>query len=457
MIHPDSLRPARAAGLVLVSLLALQPRVAAQDSQYWSIQYGPVGQLVGGQVIGGVPDLSSTFYNPGALALRNETSYLLSTESVQWERVSTTAQPDLGLEIFDTSSSVFGAAPSLLAGALPHWLGENTHLAWSFLTRQKLDLRLGQRLTDPLPSPWDTSAAENYFDERVTENWGGLTLSRPLSDSVGLGMTLYGAYRGQRTRRELSAQGISGDGRSLAVSGVTDFDYAHYRTLAKLGLAWQEGEWTLGLSLTTPSLALFGSGDAAYTVSTSGTDANGDGRPDPPFLATETAEGLDADYRSSWAVGVGASKRIGHTRLYASAEWFAPVDRFTVIALPGTSAEAGRLTQELGSVMNGGLALEHALSDEVSVYAAFHTDFSASVGGTNVAVSDWDLYHLGGGASFRLGGNRFTLGALWATGGKDRPLRSPVPPEDVPAAGLDRPVDIRYSKITFLLGFEFGK
>jgi len=24
-------------------------------------------------------------------------------------------------------------------------------------------------------------------------------------------------------------------------------------------------------------------------------------------------------------------------------------------------------------------------------------------------------------------------------------------------AGLDRPVDIRYSKITFLRGFEFGK
>jgi hypothetical protein len=58
---------------------------------------------------------------------------------------------------------------------------------------------------------------------------------------------------------------------------------------------------------------------------------------------------------------------------------------------------------------NGGLAFEHSLSDDVSVYAAFHTDFSASVGGTNVTVSDWDLYLLGGGASFRIGGNRFTL------------------------------------------------
>jgi hypothetical protein len=61
-----------------------------------------------------------------------------------------------------------------------------------------------------------------------------------------------------------------------------------------------------------------------------------------------------------------------------------------------------------------------------------------------------------GGLSFRFRDNRFTLGASWAWGGKDRPLDSPVPPKDVPEAGLGRDVSIRYSKITFLLGFVFG-
>jgi len=88
-----------------------------------------------------------------------------------------------------------------------------------------------------------------------------------------------------------------------------------------------------------------------------------------------------------------------------------------------------------------------------------HTDYSASVGDSdaNVAVSDWDLYHLSGGLSFRIRDNRFTLGVLWATGGKTRPLDQPLPPEDVSGIRLDRPVEIRYSKLTFLLGFEFGK
>lgn len=440
---------------VLVCLappLLLAAPAIAQDSQYWSIQYGSVGQLVGGQVIGGVSDLSATFYNPGALALRSDDShYLLSTESVQWERVSTTSTRP-GPDVFDTSSSTWGAAPSLIAGVLPRWLGSDTSLAWSYLTRQKLDLRLGQRLTDPFVG-WEHSASEAYQDQRITEAWAGLTVSRRLSESVGLGLTWYGVYRGQRTRFELSAQALAADGHTLAISGVTDFDYSHYRTLAKAGLSWHTRDWDAGLSLTTPSLGLFGSGNAAYTVSLAGVGS------DAPVLAVQTVEGLDASYRSSWAVGAGASRRLGRSRLYASAEWYAPVARFEVLAVPAGSDAAEHLTQELGSVLNAGVGFEHTLDEGVAVYGAFHTDFSASVGGpaANVAASDMDLYHASGGVSFHIRGNRFTLGALWASGRKTRPVRSPIDPALVPGSALGSDVDVRYSKITFLLGFEFGR
>ncbi len=436
--------------------LALAPRATAQDTHYWAIQYGPVGQLVGGQVIGGVPDLSATFYNPGALVLRNESSYLLSTESVQWEGVTTEAQP--GLEVLDTSSSRFGAAPSLLAGVLPRWLGEDTRLAWSFLTRQKLDVRLGQRVSDPVAAAGVRSAAESYLDQRVEEDWAGLTVSRSVSPSVGIGLTWYGVYRGQRKRSELSVQAVGPGGGSFAVSGVADFEYTHYRTLAKLGVAWQSPSWNAGLSITTPSLGAFGSGKAGYTFARTGVDVDGDGQPDPAILETADADGLGSDYRSPWAVGVGASRLLGQTRLYASVEWYGPVDRFTVIALPEGVPGASGLTQELRAVLNGGIGVEHAVGDDVSVYGAFHTDFSASAGPQqeNVAISDWNLYHLSGGLSFRFRNNRFTLGASWARGRKEGPLASPIPPEDVPVPALGQDISIRYSKLTFLLGFVFG-
>ncbi len=442
--------------LAVLSLLATAPRASAQDAQYWSIQYGPVGQLVGGQLIGGVSDLSATFYNPGALSLRNESSYLLSTESVQWEQLSVESDPMV--QLLDTSSSRFGAAPSLLAGALPRWLGEDTRLAWSFLTRQKLDARLGQRLTDPLGPAYTISAAESYLDQEISENWAGLSFSRPVGQSVGIGGTWYGVYRGQRTRKELTAQGITTGGAAANVSGVTDVEYTHYRMLVKLGVAWQTEHWNSGVSLTTPSLGVLGSGKAAYTVAISGIDADGDGRIDPPELSTGTRDDLDSDFKSSWAIGAGVSRRVGGTRLYASAEWYAPVARFDVIELPEGAPGASTLTQELKSVLNGGIGFEHVLSSDMSFYGAFHTDYSASEGSarSNVAISDWNLYHVSGGLSFRFRDNRFTLGASWATGSRERPIDTPIPPEDLPQSGLSQDVAIRYSRITVLLGFLFG-
>jgi hypothetical protein len=446
----------RAAGSLLLGLLSTT--VAAQDVNYWNIQYGPVGQLLGGQVIASTRDLTATFYNPGGLSLEEGSTFLLSAESFQAEFFNTT--PTADLELFETSSTRFSAAPKLLAGALPRsWLGERTRMAWSFLTRQELKVRLGQRLIDPFDVPGANSATELYLDQDVNESWGGITVSRELSEKLGIGLTLYGVYRGQRSRNEVNLQAVSADQASLTALGITDFDYNHFRTLAKLGVAWERGHLRMGLNVTTPSAALFGGGTAGYTLSLVGVDADGNGIPDPPVLVSQTAEDLDAQYRSSWAIGGGLAWYRGPTRFHMSAEWFAPVDRFTVIQLPDSEAlRQIKLTQQLESVFNAGLGVEHDFGDEFAVYGAARTDFSASVGDPdiNIAVSDWNLYHLSAGVKFRFAGSRFTLGAAYSFGGKERPLPLPIPPEDVPGAGLKQGLDISYRRVVVLLGFLFG-
>jgi hypothetical protein len=449
-------RGLRVAGGLLFPLLTTS--ASAQDTNYWHIQYGPVAQLLGGQVIGSERGLSATFYNPGGLALEEGASFLLSTESVQLETFSTT--PLTEAELFDTSSTRFGAAPTLVAGALPRsWLGEQTRLAWSFLTRQELKVRLGERLVEPFVLPGGNSAAELYLDNQVNESWAGLTASRQLSESLGIGLTWYGIYRGQRSRSELNLQAVSADLAALSALGITDFNYYHFRTLAKLGVAFERGSFSYGLNVTTPSAALFGGGEGGLTLSVVGADADGDGIPDPPVLVSETEEGLDVHYKSSWAIGGGLAWDRGATRWHASAEWFAPVERFTVIDIPAADPEQQiRLTQELKSVFNAGLGVEHDFGNELAVYGAALTDFSASVGdpAVNVAVSNWNLYHLSSGVKFAFAGNRFTLGATLSFGNKSRPLPTSIPPEELPSAGLDADLDIKYRRIVVLLGFLFG-
>jgi hypothetical protein len=447
----------KAAVLSAAAALMLPSPAGAQDANYWSIAYGPVAQLVGGQVIGSSRDLSATYYNPGALGMQERIPFLLSTESFQLETVS--SEPTGSFELFDVSSSRFGTAPSLVAGVLPRWFGEDTRLAWSFLTRQELKMRLGERLLDPIADPTLSSVAESYVDQNMTENWGGLTVSHRFSDTWGLGMTLYGVYRSQRSRSELSILGAADNGGGLSVVGLTDFDYHHARLLTKLGLAYDNGDRQLGLSVTTPSLGVFGGGKVGYTRSLSGVDANRDGATDPARLEARNEEDLAATYRSSWAVGAGGAWKRGATRFHVSAEWFAPVSRFTVLSLPTTSTSVPvALTQQLAGVINAGVGVEHEMENRMAVYGAFRTDFSASVGDSsvNIAVSDWDLYHLSTGLSFHLGDSQFTLGTTFSLGGRTRPPVLPIPPEGLPAAHLDDDVQIRYRRFVFLLGFLFG-
>src|SRR5678815_6132088 len=81
----------RLLGVVLYTMPVLFAAVAAhaQDTNYWTLQYGTRGELLGGTVVGSAVDLSATFYNPGSLALvKDPKTCLLYTSDAADERSS---------------------------------------------------------------------------------------------------------------------------------------------------------------------------------------------------------------------------------------------------------------------------------------------------------------------------------------------------------------------------------
>jgi hypothetical protein len=455
----DVIRP-RSVALSLL-LAGLPTAALAQDTHYWNLQYGPVATLLGGNVVGSTRDLSSTFYNPGGLILSEDPSFLLSTESFQVEKVA--LQPQSSSQLFDLSSSVIGAAPSLIAGNFPRgWGGRNGRLAWSYLTRQNFDTRLNQRMPVQLSGTQYAGSAETLFDQNLSEDWGGLTYSHGFGKTIGVGITLYGVYRGQKTRVESNLQATSPSGAGVTGITVDEVSYWHGRALAKLGVAKEWRRWRAGLAVTTPALQVVGSGKASFTRSTSGVDANGDGRADT-LVAASSEEGLDVDYKSSWAVAAGGAWLRGSTRVHFAAEWYAPISSFTVLdpaafaSSPAGPSYDPQLLQQLESVVNAGLGVEHEFSRDLSVYGAFHTDQSAAPPDRRLSVgaSDWDLYHLTAGTAFRMANMRFTLGAAYVFGGRTETLFQQLP-ANLPSVSETPAVRVRYSRLTFLLGFVFG-
>jgi hypothetical protein len=440
---------------MLVAVLCIWPAaLRAQDSNYWTLQYGPVAELLGGVVVGSSRDLSATFYNPGALALAQDPSLLASVESFEATALTANApEPVLAFEDWSVRPS-----PTLFAFAFPRsWTGRHT-VAISSLTRQDFDLRVDN--WQVLPS--GGGGGEALLDQNLNENWFGLSWAHGAGQSSGVGLSTYVVYRGQRTRKEISGQSTTPSGQGGAALLVEDFDYSHYRLLWKAGVSTQRDSWDLGLTVTTASVPLFGSGSASYIRSAVGADLGGG---PVASVSVQHQDDLDSQYQSPWSVAAGGGYRRGRNTFHATVEWFGAVSPFDVLdssafaSDPAAADLRERLRQQAKSVFNFGLGFQHKASERFSYYGAFTTDFTFAdkeVSGAN-SLSTWDIYHVTAGASLMVGSVKLTMGAAYAFGSDARSISTVlVPPGGGPVL-TETPLEVRFSRFRMLVGFDFGR
>ncbi len=443
--------------LVLFGVLLWPIATRAQDTQYWNLQYGTRGELLGGVVVGSALDMSATFYNPGSIVFVENPSFIL-TASVFGMQTLKLIDQDPDADAVDTRS--FGPLPSMLAGVLPmKWFGGRT--AYSFLTRQQFNFRVAARegIVIGRDEPGDTLSVggEVILEQNMGEDWGGFSWAKGIGERAAIGATLYGVYRGQYTHQTQTVEALSSSGFGAAAIIENELDYYDVRTLAKLGVYFDLGRGTVGASFTTPSASLFGSGSAVVNRSLIG-DADGDGT-DDSRAEVAFGEELDTEYNSPMSVAVGGSYKFKRMTGHATVEYFDSVDEYTVVEAPMTDGGPGvtgvgvRYAGAATSVVNWGIGIEQGFGDEDSFYLSFITDQSSyqAVGGRRSALSTWDIKHLSGGVAFTIGGAELTLGGGFGWGQNKavadvEPGTSILPQTVVPGG-------VGYTRLKFIVGF----
>jgi hypothetical protein len=266
------------------------------------------------------------------------------------------------------------------------------------------------------------------------------------------------AVRGQLRRNQVTSQALGADGSVGILSGIREAEYNTWRLVPKVGAMLDLRPVFLGLTVTVPSVGLFGGGTGLFNQTSTGLDLNGDGTPDDQFAASYQPE-RSAAFRNGLAIGLGGAVELGATTLYASGEWFAPVSSYEVIALDPveTRLPVGTVPFEFRhaaqSVVNAGVGVRHSFSPRLAGYASFATDQASADQATesNVGTGYWDLYHVGGGTQFQLGKLNLVLGATYTWGGDDFTL----------SGSFDDPVlsgeTVRVSErgVRVLLGFQY--
>ncbi len=443
---------------VLAFALACVPRMTfAQDSNYWNLQYGTRGDLLSGVVVGSALDMSATFYNPGSVAYVQNPTFILTASVFGMQTIKVLNQePDEEA----VNSTRFGPLPSMVAGLLPmKWFGGRT--GYSMLTRQQFDFRMAARegVVIGRDEPGDTlsTGGEVNLTQNMGETWGGFTWAKKLGARAAVGTTIYGAYRGQYTRQTQDVESLSSSGFGAAYMAENEIDFWNARLLAKLGVYFDLGRGTVGMSFTTPSANVMGSGTVVANKSVIG-DANGDGIDDSQ-AEVGFAEGLDTEFKSPMSVAVGGSYKFKRMTGHATMEYFAPIDQYTVVHAPAPAGSPGVTGIEITyqgaatSVVNWGAGIEQGFGDDSSFYVSFITDRTSyqAVDDRRIVLSTWDIYQLSGGVALTVKGSEVTLGGGYAWGSNEPVTEFSDGTAILPATIV--PGGVTYKRLKFIIGF----
>ena len=441
--------------LALSYILLLTVPINGQENNYWNIQYGTRSTLLGGAVIGSVSDLSATFYNPGAIALFKDVNFILSAQVYQLDNYKVKNGAGDGKDL-DYSSII--PSPSFVAFNIKFDFLGNDRMAVSVLTRQNTQVEFSTRIIDSIdviessPGKEDFAGGLSYIKD-FNDVWLGLTYSTKISEVIGFGFTGYFAYKTYTNSNQVILEALKTDGDIASYTNIYNYKYNNLRTLLKAGIGINLNPLTMGISITTPSVNIFGSGSVGTHLFVSGADTN--------RFASNYQDDVKSEYKTSWSAGFGAAYRLGDFKLHFSAEWYDAVNNFYVLDTePYESQSSGvvltnDLTYQAKSVINYGIGLDYFAADSLIFSASFGSDYSTKSDEEQLNQTQtlgMNLFHISAGSSFRVWKSELTIGLVYTYGSSPLVNNISIVPGD--DGQISQEAELYYSQIKILLGFE---
>lgn len=433
-----------AVGFVLVTTV-----VIAQDSHYWTNQYGTKSWLLGGAVVGAASDLASTYYNPASVAMMPDTSSLLTAITLNWNR--TKLQPkDVD---FMLRSSGTSPLPTLVSINLPLSLLGSRSLQFSYLQRShdRSDL-FGTGTSEP--GAEEQYVASGQVNRQLYDSWFGITWSKQLSSKHALGVTAYVSGVSSEYTAVISTTVTSPD-TTASSSYAERIGYDNIRLLGKIGYYYDGRPLSLGIVVTTPSVKLFNTYGNSTISGASTVNGSVTG------LFQDAQSGLTSTYQTPISVAVGGTWYTDKTSYYLTIEWFDGLDPYRPLTpssftttIPGTTIDTYGSTIERYGIVNIAIGIKHQVAEHTFLYGSIIRDGSSvnSADQSSDVIVNYDLYHGTLGWQFMIDQTTITLGGIIGGGWvNDAPPTQFERFEGLPG-GIS--VDRSFLRIGFLLGVD---
>jgi hypothetical protein len=486
----------REIALVILAFIMIPFRGTAQIDHYWSQNFNTASALLSGAVVGGEAEISSVFYNPAQISHKNAQNFALTASLFKYERYR--LRNGLGDEI-DLKRDIFKVLPKFVSYTKSKDNGLDYELAIFTRNEQKVELFADvSRVLDILSQPdgEEFYNADIQYKVDFKDFWIAGGFSKELASGLKIGLGNYISIKTLKNEYELNARAFPQDDTIQINGSPAPFYLAatsnraiqklvDVRLLWKFGLQYNKGLWGVGLTVSTPSIPIYGEGEAKRETSRANIFNPSDGSPVIDFSVSDYQRKVRARLKDPLAIALGLHYRSPDDKnsILFTAEYFFPIKEYDMLELEQDNNQATPSVQDsLGmsvipfkrktnGVLNAGFGYRKYINEKVSFLGGFRTDFTAAdqefLRESNFLLNriPYDQLHLTAGGAFVIQNKIEVIGGFQLSAGKlkevDQMANLGEPLEYIPETGqslqgIIQPVmDVNYYALSLFFGFTY--
>ena len=421
-----------------ISAFTNSEKAYGQINNYWSMGSNTSASLLGGAVIGGGAGDIAIFYNPAAIRIEDQKQIAFNASLLNFDlhNYKNALGYDRNLEYLE-----WGVKPRFLSYKFRIKDKEKWNYQIAMFSREDQLIELWDYETVKVNSQvgnheMDYTASYD-LNRRYKDYWFGLGGSYIFSPNFSVGLTLFGSAKSLRYSQSSI---IDLDPLLPSISDNSSWSSIEKQSLytisliPKLGLLYHKGQFGIGLSITLPSIRLWGDGNNKRIIRYSNVYVQGQKQDD--FLKSDYNNYMVATIKEPLAVSLGLTYKSKNKRseYYFTAEYFAPIKTYRMLdntKISGWGQEENSpgsdfLSMKYGAkqITNIAVGYRHKINDNFFILGGMKTNFSAYDPSSDDEWKDMNkyiiaipsLYHISSGVQFKYKANTVIIGAEFTFG-----------------------------------------
>ncbi len=394
---------------IFILIISLPFISYGQSHNYWTRSFNEESSLLSGAVVGGGSGPSAIYYNPASISEVKASKFSLNASLFSFDFIN--IKNALGDDI-NINMSRATVEPRFIS----YMIKSKRYKNWSFeiaiLNNENSKSAITESVAEQIDVLTGIPGNEKYFaiyqhSNQFRDDWIGAGGSVRLSDKLSAGVSMFVTIKSLNYNESLDIEAYSLDD-SVVINGnyvpfyVAAYEKAEYLKFNDYRLTWKAGilyrteNYSIGLSMTTPSLGgIYSDGKrVTRTEKQSNITMPGSGEPVPDYIIIDYKEKKDVSvaFRTPFSIAAGFNyyfpdrKRI----FYSSVEYFFKIDPYRIVEAE-ESQDIGPdhisdevlfsewLTFVTGAtpVINAALGYSWTLKKGLLLMGGFRTDFNS--------------------------------------------------------------------------------